>query len=147
MIPRYANPWYWLNHWYSNLHNSLTAGKSQRFRLKSLVNKQRLPPCKQVTAIIRNQDCPILREKTLSTMSFWKNLVFKESALGRFFHRVAMSVHMRVCVSPFHVLDFEAYFAPTSRSRMSKNFRDSESLGKSAGKKWSQNWTVCWEVV
>ena len=38
---------------------------------------------------------------------------------------------------PFHVLDFEAYFAPTSRSRMSKFFRDSESLGKSNGKKWS----------
>ena len=35
----------------------------------------------------------------------------------------------------------EAYFAPTSRSRMSKNFRDSESLGKSNVKKWSQNWT------
>ena len=43
------------------------------------------------------------------------------------------------CLSPFHVLDFEAYFAPTFRSRMSKNFRDSEALGKSAGKKWSQN--------
>ena len=43
------------------------------------------------------------------------------------------------CLSPFHLLDFEDYFAPTSRSRMSKNFRDSESSGKSAGKKWSQN--------
>ena len=32
-------------------------------------------------------------------------------------------------------------FAPTSRSRMSKIFRDSKSLGKSAGKKWSRNWT------
>ena len=46
-----------------------------------------------------------------------------------------------VCLSPFHVIDFEAYFDPTSRSRMSKIFRDLESLGKSAGKKWSQNWT------
>ena len=45
-----------------------------------------------------------------------------------------------VCVFvPFHVLDFEAYFAPTFRSRMSQIFRDSESLGKSNGKKWSQN--------
>ena len=35
----------------------------------------------------------------------------------------------------------EAYFAPTSQSRMSKNFRDLESLGKSNMKKWSQNWT------
>ena len=60
--------------------------------------------------------------------------------LGRFDLVVAMYVHGGICLFvPFHVLDFEAYFAPTSRSRMSKNFRDSESLGKSAGKKWSQN--------
>ena len=65
---------------------------------------------------------------------------FKESALGRFFHRVAMSATLSVCLFvPFHVVYFEAYFAHTSRSRMSKHFRDSESLGKSAGKKWSQN--------
>ena len=72
----------------------------------------------------------------------WKGgKVFKESALGRFFHRVAMSVVcLCVCVSvPFRVVYFEAYFAPTSRSRKSNIFRDSESLGKSAGKKWSQN--------
>ena len=43
------------------------------------------------------------------------------------------------CLSPFHLLDFEAYFSPTSQSQMSKIFRDSESLGKSAGRKWSQN--------
>ena len=55
-------------------------------------------------------------------------------------------VRMCVCVSvicvsvPFRVVYFEAHFAPTSRSRMTKIFRDSESLGKSAGKKWSQNW-------
>ena len=48
-------------------------------------------------------------------------------------------VRLCVCVFvPFHALGFEAYFAPTSRSRMSKNFRDSESLGKSNGKNWSQ---------
>ena len=63
--------------------------------------------------------------------------IFKESALGRFFHRVAMSV----CSVPFHVVYFEAYLASTSRSGMSKNFRDLESLGKSAGKKWSHIWT------
>ena len=45
-----------------------------------------------------------------------------------------------ICLSvPFHVLDFEAYFAPISRNQMSEIFRDSESLGKSPGKKWSQN--------
>ena len=32
---------------------------------------------------------------------------------------------------------FNGLFAPTSRSRMSNILRDSESLGKSNGKKWS----------
>ena len=63
--------------------------------------------------------------------------------LGRFDLVVAMSVVcMCACVSvPFRVVYFEAYFSPTSQSCMSKIFRDSESLGKSAGKKWSQNST------
>ena len=58
-----------------------------------------------------------------------------------------MSVCVSVCVSvclfdvPFYVVYFESYFAPTFQSRISKNFRDSEALGKSAGKKWSQNLT------
>ena len=55
---------------------------------------------------------------------------------------VCVCVCVSVCVSvPFRVVYFEAYFAPTSWSRMSTIFIDSESLGKSAGKKWSQNWT------
>ena len=33
---------------------------------------------------------------------------------------------------------FNGLFGPPSRSRMSNIFRDSESLGKSNGKKWSQ---------
>ena len=37
---------------------------------------------------------------------------------------------------------FNGLFAPTSQSRMSNIFRDSESLGKSNGKKWSNIWTV-----
>ena len=37
---------------------------------------------------------------------------FKESALGRFFHRVAMSVYGSVCLSPFHVNFFEASHWP-----------------------------------
>ena len=36
---------------------------------------------------------------------------------------------------------FNGLFAPTFRSRMSNIFRDSESLGKSNGKKWSNIWT------
>ena len=50
-----------------------------------------------------------------------------------------MCVCAAVCLSPFHVVDFEAYLVPTSQSQMYKVFRDSESLEKSAGKKWSQN--------
>ena len=64
------------------------------------------------------------------------NIFHRIGPLGRFDLVVAKSVCQFV---PFHVLDFEAYFAPTSRSGMSKLFRDSEYLGKSAGKKWSQN--------
>ena len=49
---------------------------------------------------------------------------------------------------PFHVVYFEAFFAPISQSWMFKVFRDSESSGKSAGKKWSQNWTfLLWCVL
>ena len=40
---------------------------------------------------------------------------------------------------------FNGLFAPTSWSRMSNIFRDSESLGKSNGKKWSQIWTFQFE--
>ena len=40
---------------------------------------------------------------------------------------------------------FNGLFAPTSCSRMSNIFRDSESLGKSNGKKWSQIWTFLFE--
>ena len=36
---------------------------------------------------------------------------------------------------------FNGVFDPTSRSQMSNIFRDSESLGKSNGKKWSNIWT------
>ena len=56
---------------------------------------------------------------------------------------VSLSVCLYVCVFdvPIRVVYFEAYFAPTSQSPMSKIFRDSEHLGKSAGKKWFQNWT------
>ena len=40
--------------------------------------------------------------------------IFKESALGRFFHRVAMSVYVFICFpSPFHVIFFEASHWPS----------------------------------
>ena len=48
-----------------------------------------------------------------------------------------LSVRLFVCVFTFEV-PFKRLFAPTSQSRMSNIFRDSESLGKSNGTKWSQ---------
>ena len=43
-----------------------------------------------------------------------------------------------VCVCPFTFeVPVNGLFAPTSQSRMSNIFRDSEFLGKSNGKKWS----------
>ena len=49
---------------------------------------------------------------------------------------VCLSVCLCVCLFTFEV-PFNGLFAPTSRSCMSNIFRDSESLGKSNGKKWS----------
>ena len=71
-----------------------------------------------------------------------KNLSFsKHRPLGRCFLLVNLSICLCVCLCvclfTFEVR-FKHLFAPTSRSRMSKIFRDSESLGKSNGKKWSQ---------
>ena len=55
-----------------------------------------------------------------------------------------MSVCLSVCQC-VHVFTFEVpfkhLFVPISWSRMSNIFRDSISLGKSNGKKWSQIWT------
>ena len=51
-------------------------------------------------------------------------------------------VSFRVCVRLLTFeLSFKRLFASTSQSRMSKIFRDAASLGKSNGKKWSQNWS------
>ena len=51
---------------------------------------------------------------------------------------VRPSVCLFVCLFTLEV-PFKRLFAPTSQSWMSKIFRESESLGKIAGKKWSQN--------
>ena len=69
--------------------------------------------------------------------------IFKASALwADAFYKskcpsVCLSVCLSVCVFTFEV-PFKRLFAPTSQSRMSNIFRDSESLEKSNGKKWSQ---------
>ena len=51
------------------------------------------------------------------------------------------SVCLSVSVFTFEV-PFKRLFAPTSQSWMSRNFKDSESFGKSNGKKWSQIWNI-----
>ena len=50
---------------------------------------------------------------------------------------------LRIFLLPLFTFEvpFKHLFAPISQSPMSKKFRDSESLGKSNGKKWSQIWT------
>ena len=57
---------------------------------------------------------------------------------------VRLSVCLSVCLFTFEV-PFKHLFAPTSQSRMSNIFRDSEFLGKSNGKKWSQMKTFLFE--
>ena len=54
---------------------------------------------------------------------------------------VRLSVGLSVRLFTFEV-PFKCIFAPTSQSQMSNIFRDSEFLGKSNGKKWSQIWTL-----
>ena len=46
--------------------------------------------------------------------------VFKESALGRFFHRVAMSVCLFVCLSPSHAIFFEVSHWPLDHMTRSR---------------------------
>ena len=55
-------------------------------------------------------------------------------SISRFVH---MFVCLSVCLFTFDV-PFKHLFTPTAQSQMSNIFRDSESLGKSNGKKWSQ---------
>ena len=76
--------------------------------------------------------------------------IFKASALwaNAFYKLICPSVCLCVCVSvclfTFEV-PFKRLFALTSQSWMSNIFRDSESLGKSYRKKWSQIWTFLLE--
>ena len=60
---------------------------------------------------------------------------------GRCFPYVCLCVSVFVCVFTFEV-PFKRPFASISRSRMSKVFGDSQLLGKSNGKKWSQIWKL-----
>ena len=71
--------------------------------------------------------------------SLWADAFYKSKCPS-----VCLSVCLFVCLFTFEV-PFQHLFAPTSQSRMSNIFRDSESLGKSNGKKWSQIWTFLFQ--
>ena len=71
--------------------------------------------------------------------ALWANAFYKSKCPS-----VCLSVGPSVRLFTFKVL-FKRLFAPTSQSRMSNIFRDSESLRKINGKKWSQNWTFMFE--
>ena len=83
-----------------------------------------------------------LLETTLARVASTLLSLFKASALwtDAFYKSkcpsVCTSVCPCVCLFTFEV-PFNGLFAPTSQSRMSNIFRDSESLGISNGKKWS----------
>ena len=51
------------------------------------------------------------------------------------------------CLSPFHVLDFKAYFASPSRSRMSKILEIRNLWGKVLERSGLRIEHFCWEVV
>ena len=61
-------------------------------------------------------------------------------SLSQFVHLcVCVSVCVSGCLFTFEI-PLKRLSVPNSRSQMSKIFRDSEFLGKSYGKKWSQTW-------
>ena len=79
--------------------------------------------------------------------------IFKASALYAFYKSkcpsvcLSVSPSLRLCVCSLLRYCLNFFFAPTSRSWISTIFRDSESLGKSNGKKWSQIWTfLVWKL-
>ena len=79
------------------------------------------------------------RIKIFKASALWADAFYK-SKCPSVRLSVCLSVCLFVCLFTFE-LPFNGLFAPTSRSRMSNIFRDSESLGKSNGKKWSYIWT------
>ena len=70
--------------------------------------------------------------------------VFFKASADAFYKSKCLSVCLSLCLFTFEV-PFNGRFAPISQSRMSNIFRDSESLGKSNGKKWSWIWTFMFE--
>ena len=66
-------------------------------------------------------------------MALWANAFYKSTC---------QSMCLCVCLSVHFWGTFKRLSAPTSWSRMSKVFIDSQSLGKRDGKKWSQIWKL-----
>ena len=82
-----------------------------------------------------------MHKTTVIEIINWKTIniwIFEASALwaDAFYKSKCPYVCVLVCLFTFEVA-FNGLFAPTSQSWMSKIFSDSESLGKSNGKKWS----------
>ena len=67
-------------------------------------------------------------------LALWADAFYKSKCWS-----VCVFVRLCVCLFTFEV-PFNGIFAPTFCSQMSNIFKDSESLGKSNGKKWSNIW-------
>ena len=96
---------------------------------------------RQLTIIIWDSVSPI--GGIFKASALWADAFYK-SKCPSVCPSVCLSVCLSVSVFTFDI-PFKRLFAPTSRSRMSNLFRDSESLGKSNGKKWSEIWTFLFE--
>ena len=82
------------------------------------------------------------REKNM-----YEDTIFKESALGRFFHRVAMSVHMRVCVSSFMYYILRPILPPLPEVGCPKNLEIRNPWGKLLERSGVRIEHFCLEVV
>ena len=95
-----------------------------------------LPPLTKV-------DCP----KFLEIWNSWGKLVERRGLRFEFFLKNGLKSPPRKKLFTdkkkfTFELQFKHHFAPTSQKLMSNFFKDSELLGKSSGKKWSQMWIV-----
>ena len=66
-----------------------------------------------ISSLFGHCELPWVFYPGLITLGKIPQYIFKESALGRFFHRVVMSVHISIYISPFHVIFFEASHWPS----------------------------------
>ena len=110
---------------------------SKSFATKSLIRSLQ-STWFQSTSEGTNRHKTIFKASALRVDAFYKSRC--PSVCPSVHLSVRLSVCLSVCVFTFEV-PFNGLFDPTSRSRMSNIFRDSESLEKSNGKKWSNIWT------